>query len=1098
MSANQLSPGDSINLPAISSGKFKQAVGFIEHIIENSKTETIQSIEEINVSARIKELLLTLSDGHKIVLTRRKVKDIPDGADGVLSIDEKNDYYWQSHQRVRLFREKVTQEGLAEIANQIEASWTDSFKYITEKQNADGTILKTGLRSPQIAGLYAIGGHWTMSNQSATLVMPTGTGKTETMLAGLVAFQTGKILIVVPSKALRGQTFRKFTTLGLLRFLNVVSPTIVNPIVGIIQSGPKKNEDLDIFEKCNVVVSTMAVLTEPQNVRYHSLIAQKVDTLIVDEAHHIAAKGWSAFKEYFNKKKVLQFTATPFRRDSKLVDGKVIYEYPLHQAQLDGYFKKINFQPIHEIDVMAADEAIAVAAVDQLKKDLETFDHILMARCSDTSRADEIFKIYHKIAPEYNPVIIHSKESGADSSLAKLFNRESRIVVCVNMLGEGFDLPQLKIAAVHDIHKSLAILLQFTGRFTRSAAQAIGEATVIANIARAEVSEALERLYSEDADWNYLLSEMSSRAARAHAELISFLNDSKRLDRVDNSEDSIEISSHLLRPTFNTTVYECENYEPKRFHEGILENMSVEQVWIHDKSRTTYFITKNEFSLAWTKSKAVRDREWHLFVLHHDEKRNLLFFSATDKSATYSKLLEAVGATKALNGEVIFRCLGRINRLIFQNIGVKKHGRRNLRFAMYVGADVVQALTLTEKGGSSKSNLSGTGWEDGKPITIGCSAKGRVWAREPGTIPELINWCENVGDKLVDTTIDPSKIIDNVLIPEEAEKLPEALILSIDWPIELLRRSDEKVVCYDNIRNAPLSMIDIVAAPQKINDTELQFSLNVANADNWVTYTLRIGGDSGYVVERKSGAEIRLKMGKLDLSLSEYLSEYPPLIRFTDLSELDGNLLIKPQNPQTLVLPDESFEIWDWVGVDIKKESIWKENIRRTDSIQGKVAEAFVNGGYQMVFDDDAPGEAADIVAMKEETDHILLSLVHCKFSGGTDAGERVKDAVEVCSQAVRSTKWKWKFKDLCVHLLGREKRLANALRPTRFIVGSTADINKFSQASRFKEVRMQIIIVQPGISERNKSTDQISVLASAHSFLKETVGIDLEIICSA
>jgi len=1098
MSANQLLPGNPINLPAISSGKFKQAVGFVEHIIENNKTELIESIGEINVSARIKEPLLTLLDGQKIILTQRKVKDIPEGADGILSVDERNEYYWQSHKRALLFRERVTQKGLTEIANEIEASWTDSFKYVTEKQNADGTILKTGLRPPQIAGLYAIGGHWTMSTQSATLVMPTGTGKTETMLASLIAFQPGRILIVVPSKALRGQTFKKFATLGLLRFLNVVLPTITNPIVGVIQSGPKKNEDLDIFDKCNVVISTMAVLTEPQNVRYHQLIAQKVDTLIVDEAHHIAAKGWSAFKEFFNNKKVLQFTATPFRRDSKLVDGKVIYEYPLHQAQLDGYFKKINFHPIHEIDAIAADEVIAKSAVEQLKKDLETFDHILMARCSDTSRANEIFKIYHRIAPEYNPVLIHSEESGSESSLGKLFNRESRIVVCVNMLGEGFDLPQLKIAAVHDIHKSLAILLQFTGRFTRSAAQSIGEATVIANIARAEVSEALERLYSEDADWNYLLSEMSSRAARAHAELISFLNESKRLDKIDDSEDSVEISNHLLRPTFNTSVYECENYQPKRFHEGILDNMSVEQVWIHDESRTTYFITKNEFSLAWTKSKAVRDREWHLFVLHHDEKRNLLFFSATDKSATYSKLLEVVGATKALNGEVIFRCLGRINRLIFQNIGVKKHGRRNLRFAMYVGADVVQALTLTEKGGSSKSNLSGTGWEDGKPITIGCSAKGRVWARDPGTIPELINWCENVGDKLVDSTIDPSKIIDNVLIPEEAEKLPEALILSIDWPIELLRRSDEKVVCYDGTRNAPLSMIDIVANAKKVNDTELQFSLSTTEGANWVTYTLRIGGDAGYVVERKTGAEVRLKMGKLDLSLSEYLSEYPPLIRFTDLSELDGNLLIKPQNPQTLVFPTESFEIWDWTGVDIKKESIWKDNIKRTDSIQGKAAEAFVSGGYQMVFDDDAPGEAADIVAMKEETDHILLSLVHCKFSGAADAGERVKDAVEVCSQAVRSTKWKWKFKDLCIHLLGREKRLASATRPTRFITGTTAEINKFSQASRFKEVRMQIIIVQPGISVKNKSTDQVSVLASAHSFLKETVGIDLEVICSA
>ena len=36
------------------------------------------------------------------------------------------------------------------------------------------------------------------------------------------------------------------------------------------------------------------------------------------------------------------------------------------------------------------------------------------------------------------------------------------------MLGEGFDLPELKIAALHDVKKSLPVTLQFTGRFTRT------------------------------------------------------------------------------------------------------------------------------------------------------------------------------------------------------------------------------------------------------------------------------------------------------------------------------------------------------------------------------------------------------------------------------------------------------------------------------------------------------------------------------------------------------------------------------------------------------------------------------------------------------
>ncbi len=98
-----------------------------------------------------------------------------------------------------------------------------------------------------------------------------------------------------------------------------------------------------------------------------------------------------------------------------------------------------------------------------------------MARCESVSRATEVLKIYQDIAPQQYPVLIHS-DMGAEGqrNLDAVKLRKSRIVVCVNMLGEGFDLPNLKIAAIHDAHKSLAVLLQFTGRFTRSSGNALG------------------------------------------------------------------------------------------------------------------------------------------------------------------------------------------------------------------------------------------------------------------------------------------------------------------------------------------------------------------------------------------------------------------------------------------------------------------------------------------------------------------------------------------------------------------------------------------------------------------------------------------------
>jgi len=90
---------------------------------------------------------------------------------------------------------------------------------------------------------------------------------------------------------------------------------------------------------------------------------------------------------------------------------------------------------------------------------------------------------------------------------------------------------------------------------------------VIANIADGAVSSALERLYSEDADWNQLLSELSSEAAKAHAELIEFLSSSQRLDETEQ-DDGTEVSHQLLRPTMSTVVYEAAAFHPKRFFEG--------------------------------------------------------------------------------------------------------------------------------------------------------------------------------------------------------------------------------------------------------------------------------------------------------------------------------------------------------------------------------------------------------------------------------------------------------------------------------------------------------------------------------------------------
>jgi len=78
-------------------------------------------------------------------------------------------------------------------------SWSNRFKFSQEDQETG----RKGLRRPQIGALYAVLAHWSTTDAAATVVMPTGTGKTETMLALLVCAQLRRVMVVVPNSALR-------------------------------------------------------------------------------------------------------------------------------------------------------------------------------------------------------------------------------------------------------------------------------------------------------------------------------------------------------------------------------------------------------------------------------------------------------------------------------------------------------------------------------------------------------------------------------------------------------------------------------------------------------------------------------------------------------------------------------------------------------------------------------------------------------------------------------------------------------------------------------------------------------------------------------
>lgn len=975
----------------------------------------------------------------------------------------------------------------------VRESWIGAFAF--QQERYEGRNLIPGLRPPQIGALHSILGHWTITQEPGTVVMPTGTGKTETMLALLIAKLLKRVLVIVPTDPLRDQIAGKFLSLGVLKQFGVVSKRARLPVVGTLLHKPKTAEEAEeFFTRCNVVVTTASIAGDCSD-DVALKIASLCSHLIVDEAHHVRAPTWERVRESFERKPILQFTATPYRGDGKLVDGKVVYNYPLKKAQEEGYFKPIRFLPVEEYSDDLSDERIAEAAIKQLDEDLKAgHDHLLMARCATIHRAKELYTLYLRIAAKHKPVIAHSEQSREETRTAvkRLRARESRIVVCVSMFGEGFDLPELKVAALHDVHKSLAVTLQFTGRFTRTKSS-VGDATIIANIANVEVEEALEALYSENPDWNHLLRDLSEGATTGHGRRSEF--DLGFLDRPDH------IPLQNVFPKMSTVVYRttCKAWKPEKA-KNVLKHL-FDKPALHPKERVLVLVTKELEPVSWGRVRSISNTTYELYLLHWDEKSKLLYIHSSNKDTVHENLAKAVCGDDVtpLRGERVYRVLHGINRLILMNLGLGHTLSRAVRFTMHVGADIKTGLSEAHAENKIKTNIFGRGFSGGDKASVGCSAKGRIWSfRVAADIAEWVQWCHQIGKKLQDDSINIEEIFKGAIIPEPVTGRPDAVPVTIDWADALLERSEELVTL--EFAGLQVPFYDISAEIADHVDTgPIRFRVRCDRWPQLVEYEVRIGkGRVEYVCA--GSVEPYIITGRKKRKLSEYLQEEPPIIRFHDGSFLWYDHYFRAHDKPREAFDRARIDAWPWTGVDLKKES--QTQAKHPDSIQRHVIQKLLaqsgKDSFDLIFDDDESGESADIVAMRHEDDRLLVRLYHCKYAHGANPGHRVADMYEVCGQAQRSVYWKGQTAALIDHLAFRETARVAKGGVSRFERGTMKTLRLLKKKLRTLQPHFEVYVVQPGLSQAAAETAQLELLAVTEMYLKTTYEIPFGVIASA
>ncbi|PEN14804.1 helicase [Longibacter salinarum] len=953
-----------------------------------------------------------------------------------------------------------------------------------------------------MGALHASLAHWTVTREVGTVVMPTGTGKTETMLALFARERLEKLLVVVPTSALRDQIARKFLTMGVLPDFGIVDRDVQLPVVGRMEHRFDTPEEARHFqESCNVVVATMSVIGGCTN-EVKDALATGCSHLFIDEAHHVPAKTWSAFKERAREhgKPILQFTATPYRRDGKHIGGKSIFTYPLRKAQQEGYFAPIKFISIWEYNRDLADEAVARRAIGALRSDRESgLDHLLMARTERIHRAEEVHEVYARLAPDLHPLIVHNRMGAREQTAAieALMSRRSRVIVCVNMLGEGFDLPQLKIAAIHDVHKSMAVTIQFVGRFARVAG-GLGDATVVANAADADVEEAIDDLYVKDADWNDVLQRLSegeTSRQRRRSELMRGFQTSPGPVPLQN-----------IRPKMSTVAYrtQCEDWRPHKLDDYLKDTPLLVEPTVNPSERVLFYITREEQGVAWGETRAVSDLVHDLYLAYWDEERALLFINSTNNDSLHRKLAEVLVGEDArrIQGERIYKSFHDINRLTLSNLGLSHLHSQATQFTMHVGSDIREGLSPASVENRRKANIFSRGFETGESVTIGASHKGRVWSYKVAEgFSDWMEWCGRVGDKLLDPSASTEEILEHAIIPKIIEERPSLVPTHVQWPFYFLKRSEEAIWVEVAGHTAPFYESEIRITTFK-EEGPLRFEVVVEEAS--AEYEVVLGEEEvQYIPVGQEKA--RLRTTRREQPLGEWFQEEPPHIWFEDTSKLDYNEIYQPKGERE-PYDRTSIEAWSWEGVQIRKESQYKKKTDprrlelRSDSVQRHVIDRMqgdYGADYDIIFDDDGKGEIADVVGLKATGEQLLVHFLHLKYSKSESAGVRVDDFYEVCGQAQRSVYWRGAVQRLFSRMKLREQKRQENYGVSRFERGDLQKLDELSRRAKQLVPRFRIFVVQPGLEKESVNTRVLDLLGATEVYLKETFGVPLTVISS-
>lgn len=897
-------------------------------------------------------------------------------------------------------------------------------------------------------------------------------------------------MILTPSRLVREQISEKFATLDDLDRVGALPPRMARPKVKTLKGRIGSDEEWAALGKYDVVVGTVNSVSGIKQ-PVPEVPAGLFDLVIADEGHHSPAATWSRVLSRLEGTRQVLLTATPFRRDSKDIPGRIAFVYDVRRALEDRVFGDLAFVEARPGPGESSDEAIARAAERQFEEDRgKGLRHLVMVRVDSIARGRELDRLYReKTKLRLRFVSGASALSTVKKTVQNLRDDELDGIVCVNMFGEGFDLPRLKIAALHSPHKSLAVTLQFIGRFARTNDPQIGQATFIAY--PLEQKNELQDLWTSGAPWPEFVHNINATRTQAEAATRKVLESF----HIEASPDLRSLSLASFRPYYHAKVYHCPD--------GV--NLDAEIGHGHDETLVfsgrsephgaVVRITQGLSKPRWTKDYRIQDLVHDLDILYFNSKYKLLFICSSRKLPEHYRIISSYltdDRILTLSSAAINRALNDIEGIQIFSLGMRKRqfGGRSESYRTLAGPSADRSVDTVAAQSYDRGHSFGKGRCEDTDVTIGISTSSKAWSNTVGTIPSLIGWFDTLAERIGSGISKPTGCNIDLL----------STGINID-------RIDDEIVCgifsQKTYHDPPMVFVDTGAGAAE-RGILAEYDIEVIDQDesgvHFRVTNSKYGWDGLYapgatplIAPFDAGEEEPRVGGRHgDMPISTYLSDYPPRFFTATMSAIEGSSLFAPPEFSAKLEPDD-FDTYDWPtqGVDIELEKPADIEIKGM-SIFAWLERSLTQPPVEFVFCDDGPGEIADFITLQDSKGDPFITFYHCKASGGK-AGSRAADLYDVCGQAVRSGIW-----IAGSRLLDRiDYRIKT--RGTGGIRKGAVDHLRTAFGPRQRQrVKFKLVIVQPGASAAQLREGPHQLLVAAKNYATAANFDEFKIIASA